>query len=204
MWRFRTEPTPTPKPEKATTPRPAHAATDVSRDITLEWSEAPRATSYDVYFGTASLPGSKEQQDEQTGTTLKPDTALKYDTTYYWRVTTKNAGGTTIGVVWSFTTEAKPASRATNPQPRDGATDVDTDADLAWDAAPDATLYVVYFGTARSPGDDELHGKHTVTKSSVKLEYNTTYYWRVDTENEGGTITTGEVWSFMTLAAAGS
>ena len=60
----------------------------------------------------------------------------------------------------------------------------------------------MYFGTARSPGDDELQGEQTGTKSSVKLKYNTTYFWRVNTKNEGGTITIGDVWSFTTVAAA--
>ena len=200
VWRFRTEAIPIPEPEKATNPKPAHDATEVSRYTALEWSAAPRATSYDVYFGTASSPGSNEPQGEQTGTTLEPDTALKYDTTYYWRVDTKNAGGTTTtGDVWSFTTEAKPASKATNPQPEHGATNVDILADLLWSEAPGATHYVVYFGTARSPGNDELQGEQTVTERDVTLEHNTTYYWRVDTKNEGDTITTGDVWSFTTV-----
>ena len=199
VWRFRTEAIPIPKPEKATSPEPAHDATEVSLDTTLEWSAAPRATSYDVYFG-ASSPG--ELQGEQTGTTLKPDTALKYDTTYYWRVNTKNAGGTTTGDVWSFTTKAEPAQKATNPKPEHDATNVSILDNLSWSAATGATHYVVYFGTARSPGGNELSDEQTGTKSSVKLKYNTTYFWRVNTKNEGGTITIGDVWSFTTVAAA--
>ena len=61
-----------------------------------------------MYFGTASSPGSNELQGEQTVTTLEPDTALKYDTTYYWRVDTKNDGSPTTGDEWSFTTVGQP------------------------------------------------------------------------------------------------
>ena len=108
VWRFRTEATPVPKPAKGTTPDPTHNATEVSRTTNLEWTAATGATSYDVYFGTASSPGSNELQGEQTVTTLEPDTALKYDTTYYWRVDTKNDGSPTTGDVWSFTTVGQP------------------------------------------------------------------------------------------------
>ena len=149
-----------------------------------------------MYFGTAPAPGSNELHGEQTGTTLKPDTALLYETTYYWRVDSKNADGTTTGDVWSFTTKTKPAPKATNPQPEDGATNVRILEDLSWAAAPGATSYIVYFGTAPSPGNDE--GEQDSTTFDVALMYDTTYYWRIDSKNDGGT-TAGDVWSFTTV-----
>ncbi len=199
VWRFTTEATPVPKPAKATAPKPAHEATEVSRDTTLEWTAATGAMSYDVYFGTVSSPDSSERHGEQTVTTFEPDT-LKYDTTYYWRVDTKNPGGTTTGDVWSFTTKAKPAEKATNPQPADGATNVSILKDLSWSAADGATSYVVHFGIVPSPVIDEQQPEQTVTMLDVTLAHNTTYYWQVDTKNEGGT-TTGDVWSFTTGAS---
>ena len=204
VWWFSTAATPVPKPDKATNPKPAPEATDVSRDITLEWNAASGATSYFVSFGTAASPDSNEQPLPQTGTTFKPDETLKWDTIYYWRVDSKNAGGTTNGDVWSFTTEAKPAQKADNPKPEHGATNVDIHDDLEWDAAPDATLYVVYFGTAQPPGTAELKGEQKNLKYDATLKHNTAYYWRIDTKNEGGTITSGDVWSFTTVAAAAS
>ena len=196
VWWFRTKAIPIPKPVKATSPIPTHSATEVSRTTTLRWSAAPGATSYVVYFGTAPAPGSNELHGEQTGTTLKPDTALLYETTYYWRVDSKNADGTTTGDVWSFTTKTKPAPKATNPQPEDGATNVGILDDLEWDAAPGATSYIVYFGIAPSPGNDK--GEQDSTTFDVELMYGTTYYWRIDSKNDGGT-TAGDVWSFTTV-----
>ena len=198
VWRFRTKPIPIPKPVKAASPVPAHDATEVSRTTTLRWSAAPGATSYAVYFGTAPAPGSNELQGEQTGTSLKPDTALLYETTYYWRVDSKNVDGTTTGDVWSFTTVTKPAPKATNPQPEDGATNVGILNDLSWSAVTGATSYIVYFGTAPSPGSDELQEEQDSTTFDVSLLYDSTYYWRVDSKNAGGT-TTGDVWSFTTV-----
>ncbi len=88
-------------PSKATNPSPTNSATSVSITATLSWSNGGGATSYDVYFGTAS-PGAS--QGNQAGTTFNLGT-LNYNTTYYWRIDAKNDDGTTTGDVWSFTTE---------------------------------------------------------------------------------------------------
>jgi hypothetical protein len=53
-----------------------------------------------VYFGTTS-PGTF--QGNQPGTTFDAGTMAE-NTTYYWRIDEKNAGGITTGDVWSFTT----------------------------------------------------------------------------------------------------
>ena len=199
VWRFRTEPSPPPKPAKATTPSPAHEDTGVRRTTALGWSPTPAATSYQVYFGTEPSPGSKELHGEQTPTTFEPNMALEYGTTYYWRIDSLNAGGTTTGDVWSFTTEVPPPPKATEPQPEDGATNVDILKDLSWDDAPGATSYIVYIGTAPSPGDAERQGEQAGTIFDAALKSGTTYYWRVDSKNDGGK-TTGDVWSFTTVS----
>ena len=89
-------------PGQASSPSPAIGATGVSITTTLSWTADPNATLHDVYFGTVS-PGTF--QNSQTGTTFNPGT-LASSTTYYWRIDEKNAGGTTTGTVWSFTTVA--------------------------------------------------------------------------------------------------
>jgi glycoprotein endo-alpha-1,2-mannosidase len=87
-------------PQKATNPNPANIATGVSINATLSWTAGSGATSHDVYFGTTS-PGAFQRN--QTDTTFSPGTLAK-NTTYYWRIDEHNAGGTTTGDVWSFTT----------------------------------------------------------------------------------------------------
>ena len=203
VWRFRTKAIPPPKPAKATTPFPAHEATGVNRTTTLNWDQTPDATSYQVYFGAASSPGSNELHGEQTGTTFSPVMTLEYGTTYYWRVDSTNAGGTTTGDVWSFTTEVQPPPKATGPQPEDGATNVPIHDDPEWDDAPGATSYIVYFGTAPSPGSAERHDEQEGTRFDATLKYGTTYYWRIDSKNDGG-ATTGDVWSFTTVSRPAS
>lgn len=196
-WKFTTELDPSTRPAKAASPMPADDATAVSRTTSLEWLPTPAATSYLVYLGTMRSLGSSELQGEQTGTAFEPDTALLFATTYYWRVDTRNAGGTTTGDVWSFTTEVQPPPKATGPAPVDGATGVGIRDDLEWSPAPGATGYVVYFGTTPTPGTNERRPEQTDTAFDPMLEYDTTYYWRVDTRNDGGT-TEGDVWSFTT------
>ncbi|NIO62429.1 MAG: hypothetical protein GTN71_17180, partial [Anaerolineae bacterium] len=94
-------------PGQATNPSPADGATDVSTTADLSWTAGSGADSHDVYFGTDPTPDGTEFQGNQTQTTFDPGT-MANSTTYYWRIDEVNAGGTTTGVVWSFTTEAAP------------------------------------------------------------------------------------------------
>jgi hypothetical protein len=104
VWSFTTQPA-TPPPGQASNPSPANGATNQSVNVDLSWTAGTDATSHDVHFGTDSTPDSGEFQGNQTNTTFDPGT-LANDTTYYWRIDSKNAIGTTTGVVWNFTTEA--------------------------------------------------------------------------------------------------
>jgi hypothetical protein len=193
VWSFTTV---VAAPSHATNPSPADSATDVDVDADLSWTAGSGSTSSDVYFGTTS-PGIL--QGNQTATTFEPGT-LANDTTYYWRIDEINAGGTTTGSVWSFTTIVAAPSQATNPSPADSATDVDINADLSWTAGSGSTSSDVYFGTT-SPGTFQGNQAAT-TFDPGTMANNTTYYWRIDEINAGGT-TTGVVWNFTTEAAAG-
>jgi len=193
-----------PPPGQASNPNPANGATDVSVEADISWTAGTGATSHDVYFGTDSTPDSGEFQGNQTGTTFDPGT-MANDTTYYWRIDSVNAGGTTTGVVWSFTTEpVAPPGQASNPSPANGAASVSINADLSWTAGSGATSHDVYFGTDSTPDSGEFQGNQAgTTFDPGTLEYSTTYYWRIDEVGAGGT-TTGVVWSFTTAPGAGT
>lgn len=82
---------------------PAANATNVVRNTTLTWTAPtnPSATSYDVYLGTSSNPGFVTNV---TGTTYSPS-AMLANTTYYWKVVSRNVmGGSQECVLGSFTT----------------------------------------------------------------------------------------------------
>ena len=94
------------------------------------------------------------------------------------------------------TAVAKPPPKpATNPSPANSATDVSITADLSWSAGKHATSHDLYFGTT-SPGASQ--GNQTATTFDTgTMDYDETYYWRIDEIGTGGT-TTGSVWSFST------
>ena len=192
VWSFTTIVAP---PAKATSPTPANAATGVSVTTDLSWTAGSGATSHDVYFGTVS-PGTFK--GNQAATNYDTNTMVN-NTTYYWRIDEKNAGGTTTGDVWSFKTVVAMPGKATAPSPATGATGVGITTDLSWTAGSGATSYDVYFGTVSPP---PFSTNRTVTNYDTNtMANNTTYYWRIDEKNAGGT-TTGNVWSFKTVAGA--
>ncbi|MHC4738682.1 MAG: DNRLRE domain-containing protein [Planctomycetota bacterium] len=181
-------------PTQATSPSPADSATGVSTTADLSWTAGSGATSHDVYFGTSS-PGAF--QGNQTATTFDTG-AMANSTTYYWRIDEVNANGTTTGNVWSFTTIVAAPAQASSPSPADSATNVSIDTDLSWTAGSGATSRDVYFGTS-SPG--AFQGNQTATTYDTgTMDNDTTYYWRIDEINAGGT-TTGSVWSFTTITS---
>jgi T5SS/PEP-CTERM-associated repeat protein len=191
VWSFTTVVAP---PGQAATPNPATGATGIGITNDLSWAAGSGATSHNVYFGTTS-PGTS--QGNQTATTFDTGT-MAYSTTYYWRIDEQNANGTTTGVVWSFTTVVAPPGQAASPSPANGATGIGITNDLSWAAGSGATSHNVYFGTT-SPGTSR--GNQTATTYDTGTMVNsTTYYWRIDEQNAGGT-TTGVVWSFTTAAA---
>ncbi|MHC4641888.1 MAG: outer membrane protein assembly factor BamB family protein [Planctomycetota bacterium] len=93
------EPRP-PRPGKASNPNPPNEATGVSTTADLNWTAGPDATSHNVYFGASNPPSLA---GNQTNTIFDPGT-MDYDTMYYWQIDEVGPGGTTTGVVWSFTT----------------------------------------------------------------------------------------------------
>jgi hypothetical protein len=98
--------------------------------------------------------------------------------------------------------------RATNPRPKDQATDVPQDVVLSWDPLATATTRDVYFGTvfddvneaSRADPRDVLvgPGQTATTFEPAGLEYGRTYYWRIDEVNAppDGTVFKGDVWTF--------
>jgi hypothetical protein len=67
----------------------------------VSWAAAAGATSYNVYFG---LSGSLVLVSAaQSGLSYAMSGYLTHGAAYQWRIDSKNADGTTTGVVWSFT-----------------------------------------------------------------------------------------------------
>jgi subtilisin family serine protease len=176
---------------------PANGATGVSATATVvSWGASTGATSYDVYFGTASTP---PLATNTAGTTYSPGT-LSAGTVYHWRVVAKNAGGSNTSATWSFTTQVGAPPAPVLSGPANGATGVSTTAAVvSWNASTGATSYDVYFGTVASP--PLATNTAGTTYSPGTLSAGTLYYWRVVAKNAGGSNTSA-TWSFTTQVAA--
>jgi hypothetical protein len=116
--------------------------------------------------------------------------------TYYWRVDEFDIAETHKGNVWSFTTEG--AVAALNPA--NGAVDVTQTPVLTW-APGFGASHEIYFGA--DAASLELKGSGNLGSESYEpgqLEWNTTYYWRVDEANSANADSpwTGPLWSFTT------
>ena len=88
----------------------------------------------------------------------------------------------------------------TEPQPADGATNLDLDTVLTWRAGREAVSHDVSLATT----PDNLLVIDTVTNNSYDpgpLDMGTTYYWRIAEVNEAEIPTTwaGDIWSFATI-----
>jgi len=89
---------------------------------------------------------------------------------------------------------------ATSPSPADGAGFASASTTLSW-AGDASAQFDVFLGTSPAIGPADFAG--TVSAASFApgpLAEGTTYFWRVDSTNSGGT-TAGPVWSFTTRSA---
>ncbi len=100
---------------------------------------------------------------------------------------------------------------AVAPSPADGATDVPREVSLGWGAGESAATHDVYLGTSFADVDAASRGNALGVLVSqaqagltytppARLEFSTTYYWRIDEVNAApdNTVFKGEVWSFTT------
>jgi hypothetical protein len=97
--------------------------------------------------------------------------------------------------------------KAAQANPSNNAVDVSQRSTLSWSAGEAAASHDVYFGTDADAvrnadaSSSEYKGSKQLDSESYdpgQLEWNTAYYWRVDEVEAGGTIQTGNLWSFTT------
>ena len=95
-----------------------------------------------------------------------------------------------------------PPNTPIDPEPEDGATEVDIEADLSWSCSEpdgDNLTYDVYF-EADDPTPDELVSNNQSESwyDPGTMEYGTHYYWQIVAWDEYGLSTEGLVWDFTT------
>ncbi len=192
-------------PNTAYAPDPADGAEMVDPDVELIWTGGFGAKLHTVYFGDNFDEVNNAAGGLPQGTATYTPGTLKLAKTYYWRVDEFDVIDTYKGDIWSFTTEGGVGS----PDPANGAVDVKQTKVLTWTPGVYADSHQVYFGTDKEAlrnadtSSPEYKGTGDLGAESYdpgKLEWDTTYYWRIDEANNVNPDSpwTGNVWSFTT------
>jgi hypothetical protein len=183
-------------PKTAYSPDPADGAEAVGIDDSLSWTAGFGAKLHHVYFGeTFEEVDNAAGAPPQGAVTYSPGT-LKMARTYYWRVDEFDVTETYKGDVWSFTTEGAVVA----VDPANGAVDVSQTPVLTW-APGQGASHEIYFGADQT--SLELKGSGNLGEESYEsgeLQWNTTYYWRVNEANSANADSPwiGPLWSFTT------
>ena len=175
------------------------------------------AYTFDPVSGTTTLLGSLGYDANYgQGMDIKQDDGTIFlsafnNTTITGQLRTMDpaTGATTLVVDWGFDQVAPFAINntfgpqpgpgpATNPDPANGATGVDINAQLSWTNPSGATSLEVFFGTSPGSMTSIYSGTPVTTVDPGTKDYMTSYYWRVD-ETDGSGTTTGSNWSFQTM-----
>jgi hypothetical protein len=183
-------------PVTAYNPNPADGAESVDTNKELRWESGFGSILRYVYFGETYDEVKNATGALPQGYVIYDPGPLKMAKTYYWRVDEFDGIATHKGDVWSFTTRGSVAALS----PVNGAVEVSQTPVLTWTPGFGAT-FDVYFGV--DPGSLEKKGSGNLGQESFEpgqLEWDTTYYWRVDEVNNANPDSpwTGPLWSFTT------
>jgi len=199
IWSF------TIPPKKAFGPSPPDGAEQVDPNDRLSWEIGFGSKLHYLYFGDNFDEVNNATGGAPLGFTTYTPGPLKLAKTYYWRVDEFDIIETHKGDVWSFTTQGGVAG----PNPANGAVDITQTPVLTWTPGVYSASHQVYFGTDKETvrnadtGSPEYKGAGDLGSESSepgKLEWNTTYYWRIDELNNANPDSPwiGPVWSFTT------
>jgi hypothetical protein len=183
-------------PKTAYNPAPVDSAESVDPNAELSWTAGFGAKLHTIYFGDNFEEISNATGGLPQGTTTYTPGTLKLAKTYYWRVDEFDAVDTYKGDVWSFITQGAVA----NPEPAKGAVDVTQTPVLTWTPGLGAS-HEIYFGTDASSLELKDSGNlGSESYDAGNLEWNTTYYWRIDEANNANSDSPwiGPLWSFTT------
>ena len=199
--------------------------------MVLDYTAGNAATTHTAYFSDVKADVESRDAGHRLGSPPWPDvdpeayyvgyddplipafarTPLVPGKTYYWCVDEYDGTKTWPGNVWSF---AVMPEETWGPTPPDGDTLVVMDPNvlLSWRLGNVPTGYTVkyplYYSTSKTAVDTGTTPNvvvSTTSKSVAGLQFNTTYYWRVDTRLNNMTppfllfkTIKGKTWSFTT------
>jgi hypothetical protein len=172
--------------------------------VNLSWSTSAGAASYEVEVSLASAFGTTLFDQSGTGLTTATVAGLANGTTYFWRANASNAGGKTWSNAASFTTVIAPPAAPVLGIPTNGAGNQSLSIILSWGSVSTATAYEVELSMSSTFGTTifDQAGVPLTSATVIGLANGTTYYWRANATNIGGTGVWAAVASFTTVVAA--
>jgi len=189
-------------PKTAYGPDPADGAEFVDPNATFTWTGGFGAKLHTAYIGNSFDEVSNAAGGTPLGSNSFSPGPLESEKVYYWRVDEFDPPFTHKGDVWAFTTPGAVG----NPQPANGAVDVQMIETLSWTSADNAASHELYFGTDAdvvnnaTTASPEYIGPKALGAESYDpggLAWNSGYAWRVDEVYPAETVK-GLVWSLTT------
>jgi hypothetical protein len=189
-------------PKTAYSPDPEDGAEFVDPDAIFTWTPGYGAKLHTLYLGDNYDDVSNAAGGMPLGTPSYDPDAIEPEKVLYWRVDEFDGAETHKGDIWAFTTPGAVG----NPQPANGAVDVQMIETPSWTAADNAASHELYFGTDAdavrnaTTASPEYVGPRALGSESYdpgKLDWDAGYYWRVDEVYATNTVK-GLVWSFST------
>jgi hypothetical protein len=155
---------------------------------------------FDLVTDTVSL--ANLTRDSILTDTTKSVSGLTNLTNYYWRVRAKNAiGWGQFSIWWRFTTIVAAPSAPVLVSPANGANGQPLTLTIVWRKSINAASYRLQIAT--DAGFNTLILNDSTLTDSLRLVSGltqlTTYYWRVNAKDIGGTGPYSTIWSFTTL-----
>ena len=185
---------------------PINGAGNQAVALTLSWTSATAATSYEVQVGTAStfIANSTVFDQSGIGTTSQAVAGLAVSTVYYWRANSTGGGATSAwSGVWTFTTAASPGTPTLSSPVNGVANQAIANLTLSWSSSSGGpvTSYSVQVSTDGTFATGVMSYSPGLTASQAlsSLSNETVYYWEVNASGPGGSAWSG-IWSFTTGA----
>lgn len=181
----------------------------IDNTVAFQWGAATDADGDPITYKlvVATNRPLSEIVEQRTVSQTTVTISLQAETAYYWRVTAMDDQGaeSVPSSTFAFYTEGEaisnyaPFTAALNAPDNEGTVTAGT-VNLSWiggDANPADTLsYDLYFGET----DDPILFREDLAEDNfdVTTVAGTTYYWKVDTIDDQGAKTIGQIWTFST------
>ena len=146
VWSFTTAPAPPPTPVLLS---PPNNATGQPTSPFVTWGRSAGASAYRLQLSLSSVFATAVIDDSTITDTSRPAGSLSNNTSYYWRVEARNAGGwSSWSQAWTFTTSPATPGVPTLQSPANGATNQPAILTLIWNTVPGATGYWLQLATS--------------------------------------------------------